>query len=52
MPESLRDRFQNGDPSVLEEILRTHPELFRNELLGRLEDDAFRKLLSKTEHSK
>lgn len=46
IPDDLRIRLQNGDPSVLPELLKAQPEAFRNELLGRLEDDAFRKLLA------
>jgi hypothetical protein len=40
-----------GDPSVLSEILRTQPELFRDKMLGRLEDEAFSQLLSAREPS-
>ena len=45
-PEDLRIRLQKGDPSVLPELLKAQPKAFRNELLGRLEDEAFRQLLA------
>jgi hypothetical protein len=51
VPEDLRNRLQMGDPSVLSEILRTQPELFRDKMLGRLEDEAFSQLLSAREPS-
>lgn len=51
MPPELRTRLQQGEPSVLSDLLRTQPELFRNELLGRLEDEAFSQLLAGQEPS-
>ena len=51
VPDDLRTRFQQGDPSVLPDLLRTKPELFRNELLGKLEDEAFSQLLAGQEPS-
>jgi hypothetical protein len=36
---------------VLQDLLRTKPELFRNELLGKLEDEAFSQLLAAPEPS-
>jgi hypothetical protein len=51
VPPELRTRLQQGEPSVLSDLLRTQPELFRNQLLGRLEDEAFSQLLSAQEPS-
>lgn len=51
VPEDLRLRLQKGDPSVLSDLLRTQPELFRDNLLGRLEDEAFSQLLAEPEKS-
>ena len=51
VPPELRTRLQQGEPSVLSDLLRTQPELFRNELLGRLEDEAFSQLLAGQEPS-
>jgi hypothetical protein len=52
VPEDLRIRLQKGDPSVLSEILQTQPELFRDKILGRLEDEAFSQLLCEVEPQK
>lgn len=50
IPEDFRVRLQKGDPSVLPELLRNQPELFRDAALSRLEDEAFRQLLASREY--
>jgi hypothetical protein len=51
VPPELRDRLQKGDPTVLPELLRTQPELFRDNRLAMLEDEAFRQLLNRPAES-